>query len=635
MKSRKIISILMGLLLSASSLLVACTPANPPTSEAVAIVEDIAVKTLPKSSYILGEEFEISGGVLELIYEDGTTGTVDFSDEKVKVSVPDMTTIGKKTVTVEYDGFETTYTIIISELSYTVTFDYNYEGAPEADENTVGAGESATPIVEPTRQGFRFLGWFIDKSAKTLYDFEQPVSSDLTLYAGWVETRTVTFDLNYDSASAPQFVTVDAGTILQESLAPEAIREGYIFDGWHTDKVQESAYDFTQPVTQALTLYAHWREKNAEEVYYEVTFDYNYSGYQDKKVSVLKNDTVTEPQPPTVEGRTFLGWFTEEEGGKKYDFTTKVSGNVTLYAHWQVEYYSVVFKYVLNGKETVVRTRKVEPGEKVSVGTLPVLEGYRFVGNWYTDKECTKLFDFDSPINDDYTLYIKPLKENKFEAEYTYIDESKPGFGSSDNFSGLMLIFKDNGSAASSNGYWVSGLYYKEAFIEFIVTAEEEVSNAVLDLGLSAEWADAYIAPETQNSGGVDYYGYEIAVWKALVDEQGNAKKDEKGYTLYDESTKITVDYAPIAITGAITFDESMVDKRPFTNYTMTTSFRLYKGVNVIRLTVKNDHAAYDGTMKATAPMVDYLTVYTDVPLVWTPKTENLDDPSKINGGLN
>lgn len=125
MKSRKVISILMGLLLSTSSLLVACTPSNSPTSEAVAIVEDIAVKTLPKNSYVLGEEFEISGGVLELIYEDGTKGTIDFSDERVKVSIPDMTTIGNKTVTVEYDGFKTTYTIVISELSYTVRFDYN------------------------------------------------------------------------------------------------------------------------------------------------------------------------------------------------------------------------------------------------------------------------------------------------------------------------------------------------------------------------------------------------------------------------------------------------------------------------------------------------------------------------------
>ena len=37
-----------------------------------AALEDISVKTTPKTEYILGEEFEIAGGVLELQYDDGT-----------------------------------------------------------------------------------------------------------------------------------------------------------------------------------------------------------------------------------------------------------------------------------------------------------------------------------------------------------------------------------------------------------------------------------------------------------------------------------------------------------------------------------------------------------------------------------
>ena len=35
------------------------------------IVEDIAIKTLPKTQYVLGEKFSIEGGVLELQYEGG------------------------------------------------------------------------------------------------------------------------------------------------------------------------------------------------------------------------------------------------------------------------------------------------------------------------------------------------------------------------------------------------------------------------------------------------------------------------------------------------------------------------------------------------------------------------------------
>ena len=83
--------------------------------------------------------------------------------------------------------------------------------------------------------------------------------------------------------------------------------------------------------------------------------------------------------------------------------------------------------------------------------------------------------------------------------------------------------------------------------------------------------------------------------------------------------------------TGAISFAESMVDKRPFTDYLMNDHFALKQGWNVIRLTVANNHAPYDGTMEATAPMVDCMSIYTDVPLSWTPMTENVADPEKLN----
>ena len=105
------------------------------------------------------------------------------------------------------------------------------------------------------------------------------------------------------------------------------------------------------------------------------------------------------------------------------------------------------------------------------------------------------------------TYTLNRLKENKFEAEYTYIDENKAGVGSSDNFSGLKLIFADNGTASSSNGYWVSGLYYNTAFIEFVITSDKAVTDAHLQLRLSAEWADMYLAPNNQSFGGKDYYG--------------------------------------------------------------------------------------------------------------------------------
>ena len=56
---------------------------SPIPGQSTKIVEDIRIKTTPKTNYILSEQFSTEGGVIELMYEDGTTGEVSFSDSKV------------------------------------------------------------------------------------------------------------------------------------------------------------------------------------------------------------------------------------------------------------------------------------------------------------------------------------------------------------------------------------------------------------------------------------------------------------------------------------------------------------------------------------------------------------------------
>ncbi|MBP5242983.1 MAG: InlB B-repeat-containing protein, partial [Clostridia bacterium] len=479
---------------------------------------------------------------------------------------------------------------------------------------------------------YRFDGWFIAKDGDTEFDFsETKITSDITVYAHWVEVVTVTFNFNYEGAPETQTLAVDKGNSLQEANAPAATREGFIFNGWHTGETEESAYSFGSEVTASFTLFAHWTAIEDGKTTYHVTFDYNYFAYENRDIEIVEGNKVSKPQDPEGSGRTFDGWYTELEGGSKYDFDSAVTGDFTLYAHWKIEQYIVTFNYVIDGNTTTLRTRKVSPGGSVSAGNLPTVDGYRFANEWYTDAEYTTKFDFSKPVNADYNLYIKPLKENKFEAEYTYIDENKAGVGSSDNFNGLKLIFIDNGTASASNGYWVSGLYYNTAFIEFIITSDTEVTDAHLQLRLSAEWADMYLAPTNQSFGGDSYYGFEISCAPALLDSNGQPQKDNLGYTLFDTSKKLTFDYAPIAMTGAISFEQSMVDKRPFTDYLMTTTFTLREGVNVIRLTVTNSNPPYDGTMEASAPMIDRLSIFTDATLTWNPLTENIADRSKLN----
>lgn len=66
---------------------------------------------------------------------------------------------------------------------------------------------------------------------------------------------------------------------------------------------------------------------------YTITFDSN-GGSLIASQTVEKNALATRPADPTRSGYTFIGWYTEANGGQKFDFNTAITGNITLYANW-------------------------------------------------------------------------------------------------------------------------------------------------------------------------------------------------------------------------------------------------------------------------------------------------------------
>ncbi|MCQ2800641.1 MAG: InlB B-repeat-containing protein [Bacilli bacterium] len=68
----------------------------------------------------------------------------------------------------------------------TCTFDLNYSGAPAPTTQEVIQKEAAKRPEDPTRDGYSFVGWVVDKETqKEFFDFTRPFSEDVTLYAKW------------------------------------------------------------------------------------------------------------------------------------------------------------------------------------------------------------------------------------------------------------------------------------------------------------------------------------------------------------------------------------------------------------------------------------------------------------------
>lgn len=71
---------------------------------------------------------------------------------------------------------------------YTVKFDT--DGGSAVSSKTVTRNSKAAEPADPTKDGYTFDGWYSDKNFTAVYDFNQPVTKNLTLYAKWTEVKT-------------------------------------------------------------------------------------------------------------------------------------------------------------------------------------------------------------------------------------------------------------------------------------------------------------------------------------------------------------------------------------------------------------------------------------------------------------
>ena len=232
--------------------------------------------------------------------------------------------------------------------AYTVTF--QSEGGSEVA-SQIRANTPADRPADPTKEGYTFIGWYNGESE---WDFETPVTADLTLTAKWqVNQYTITF--KPENGGQDIVIKQDYGTAITAPANPT--KTGYTFAGW----------DKTIPTTMPagnMTITAQWQVNQ-----YTITFKPENGGQN----IVIKQDygtAITAPANPTKTGYTFAGW-------DKTIPTTMPAENMTITARWQVNQYTITFKPE-NGGEDIVITQ--DYGTAITTPANPTKTGYTFAG---------------------------------------------------------------------------------------------------------------------------------------------------------------------------------------------------------------------------------------------------------------
>ena len=157
---------------------------------------------------------------------------------------------------------------------FVVKFETN--GGNEISPQMVNEGEKAMKPADPEKARNTFDGWYTEAGLVNEWDFNTPITEDITLYAGWI-SEPGEFSVNFYSAVGVLNTTrviVMEGNKVSKPVDPMILvdptidGEFWTFIEWCSDADLENEWDFNDPVTGDMTLYARWTD-NIEMVFVE------------------------------------------------------------------------------------------------------------------------------------------------------------------------------------------------------------------------------------------------------------------------------------------------------------------------------------------------------------------------------
>lgn len=193
--------------------------------------------------------------------------------------------------------------------------------------------------------GYRFDGWYTAPNGGNKYDFNTPLTNNVTVYAHWIGNGyTVRFTGNGATGgnTPDQAFQYNIGQNLRRN---GFTRDGYTFTGWKRADNQQAYGDgqwvnnlTTQP-DGIVTMVAQWSANEAH-----IRYNPNPPAGKTAGGNGTPNwDGHTGDTPAiggngwTIDGYTFAGWTTSPDGGgTKYapGASWTANGTLTLYAQW-------------------------------------------------------------------------------------------------------------------------------------------------------------------------------------------------------------------------------------------------------------------------------------------------------------
>lgn len=269
--------------------------------------------------------------------------------------------------------------------TFTTTTANTTGGTASVNKSSVSYGDSAIWTATPNT-GYHFTKWSNDATANPLTVSNITANTHITPVFT-INTYRVTWNVNGGNALDPAYVNKTHGATLGTLPTPtrnSTAEYSYTFAGWFTAASGGTQITASTTVIKDVTYYAHW---TATKRSYTATFNGNGGGTPNPSTITKEYNTALGTLPTcTRTGYTFLGWYTASSGGTKISTTTVVTKDITYYAQWSINSYTLTFNP--NGGTVTPTSKNLEYNS--AYGTLPTPTRvsdaqytYTFAG-WYT-----------------------------------------------------------------------------------------------------------------------------------------------------------------------------------------------------------------------------------------------------------
>jgi uncharacterized repeat protein (TIGR02543 family) len=277
--------------------------------------------------------------------------------------------------------------------NYLTTFDVDGGSSIQSYEQTFGS--SFTLPENPVKEGHTFVGWYTDDTLLEPFTLETVPATHTTLFARW-SVNSYVITINSDGGTPLEPIDLPFGSSIVQPTIPS--RVGYSFIGWFTIENESNPIPYSFPETmpaQSVEVVALWRINT-----YRIQFESN-GGSPVLDIIEDYQTPLLSPSRPERTGYTFTGWYTDEGLNDVYTFTSMPAMDLTLYAGWSINQYTVSF---LTNEGSSVSAITLDYLAPLASPEPPTRTGYTFAG-WYEDVELTTSFTWSTMPAFDVTLY--------------------------------------------------------------------------------------------------------------------------------------------------------------------------------------------------------------------------------------